>query len=434
MSPLFFPTTDRSTAPSSDPTANGTKKALSPLVPGSVEAKVLHRVWKGGECTIVDSPPGAGKSTLVAGLVSRLRREAGLRVLVATPTRNQALSCARMVSRLIGPDEIYISMKDVRAEDLPEGYKPSGARHAATPSPSNAVYFATLKKVQYIDSSLTFDVIVIDEAYQATWAMALAALHSSDQVVMVGDPGQIGPVVTVDVSVFDGLKAAPHVPAPLASSYFTDVERISLETTYRLGADTARLIAPVYRFPFSSGRPATHVVDSLGHVAPEIASVDTGHSDHVDNRDVLHALVERAVSFIGGTFHRDGAERELTASDIAIVVSRNSQVSIVTGIALSLGHDIVVGTADRLQGGEWPVVMALDPMFGVSDDDSADHHQSIGRLCVMLSRHQAHVTWFHDDSWKSFCRSRDRRSTVNRKVRESLLGVQPADDGDIFAA
>jgi hypothetical protein len=103
-----------------------------------------------------------------------------------------------------------------------------------------------------------------------------------------------------------------------------------------------------------------------------------------------------------------------------LVVSRNSQVSIVTGMSRSLGFDFTIGTADRLQGGEWPVVIALDPMYGSNGE--SEHNQSIGRLCVMVSRHTSHLTWVHDDSWVEATASNDRIDRTNRKVRESMIG------------
>jgi hypothetical protein len=395
------------------------------LVPGSKTAKVLAHVWRGGELTIVDAPPGSGKTSLVSNIVANLATRAQMHILVAMPTRAQCLALAHRLATELSIDNIKIDMKDVEPEDLPEGYD---AKRHTTHIP--LVTIATLAKAKFMDRS-NIDLLVVDEAYQATHALVAQAKTDIPQVLMVGDPGQIGPVVTVDTSIWSGQKDAPHLPAPLVTHGSKDVERFSLDVTYRLGATTVKVIAPIYKFPFASARPLRSAVTNDGEITNEIESVEVEHSDEVDNLDCLATMVSRAASFVGGSLVEGDETRELRAEDIALVVSRNSQVSILTGMSRSLGHDFVIGTADRLQGGEWPVVMALDPMYGANGE--SEHNQSIGRLCVMVSRHTAHLTWVHDDSWIETTAGTDRIDRTNRQVREQLIGVT-TEEVDIFDA
>jgi hypothetical protein len=198
--------------------------------------------------------------------------------------------------------------------------------------------------------------------------------------------------------------------------------RFSLDVTYRLGPKSAKIIAPIYKFPFTSARPPRYVVTTDGEVVGEIETVEVEHSDEVDNLDCLATMVRRAASFAGGSLIEGDESRPLRAEDIALVVARNSQVAIITGMSRSLGFDgFTIGTADRLQGGEWPVVIALDPMFGTNGEESG-HNQSIGRLCVMVSRHTSHLSWVHDDAWVEATAGNERVDVINRKVRESLIG------------
>ncbi len=395
------------------------------LVPGSVTAKVLARVWRGHEVTIVDSPPGAGKTSLVANVVANLATRTEMMILIALPTRAQCLALAHRLAEELPINKIKIAMKDVEPSDLPDGYN-TDRNDTHIPR----VTICTLAKAKFIDKS-KIDVLVVDEAYQATHALVTQARGGVPQVLMVGDPGQIGPVVTVDTSIWQGQKDAPHLPAPLVTHGSNDVERFSLGVTYRLGPTSAKVVAPVYKFSLVSERPARSAVTSDGEVAEEIEAVEVEHSDEVDNLDCLGTVVRNAASFVGGALLEGDDVRPLRAEDIAIVVSRNSQVSIVTGMARSLGHDFIIGTADRLQGGEWPVVVALDPMYGTNGE--SEHNQSVGRLCVMVSRHTAHLTWVHDDSWIAASEGAQRVDKINRRVREQLTG-QVAKEVDIFDA
>jgi hypothetical protein len=376
------PTVATATEQSSGPVAVAT--GPQPLVPGSITAKVLARVWRGGELTIVDAPPGSGKTSLVSNVVANLATRTDMHILVTTPTRAQCLAFARRLSLELPIDKIFIDMKDIDPEDLPDGYLVN--RHAAK---APLVIVATLAKAKFIDKS-NIDLLVVDEAYQATHALVAQAQSGVAQVLMVGDPGQIGPVVTVEASI----------------------------------------IAPIYKFPFTSGRPSRYVVTTDGEVVGEIEAIEVEHSDEVDNLDCLATMVRRAASFAGGSLVQGDETNPLRAEDIALVVSRNSQVSIVTGMSRSLGFDFTIGTADRLQGGEWPVVIALDPMYGSNGE--SEHNQSIGRLCVMVSRHTSHLTWVHDDSWVEATASNDRIDRTNRKVRESMIGKVA--EVDIFDA
>src|SRR5690606_23120524 len=60
-------------------------------------------------------------------------------------------------------------------------------------------------------------------------------------------------------------------------------------------------------------------------------------------------------------------------------------------------------TADRLQGGQWAAVVSLDPFFGSPVGSS--HSASLGRLCVMVSRHIAHLTWVTSSDWREVIES-----------------------------
>lgn len=112
---------------------------------------------------------------------------------------------------------------------------------------------------------------------------------------------------------------------------------------------------------------------------------------------------------------------EATGADVAVIVSRNSQVAIVSGLLRQAGvEDVTVGTADKLQGGEWPLVVALDAAAGAPADD---HSLSTGRLAVMISRHTTHLSWVHDPAQSP---GAIELSGAGRQVRRLLAANPPA--------
>jgi hypothetical protein len=136
-----------------------------------------------------------------------------------------------------------------------------------------------------------------------------------------------------------------------------------------------------------------------------------------NNPAMLAMVADRAHALLGATLTTKEGRRALEPADLAVVVSHNAQASVVH--ALLRGRDIdgvTVGTADSLQGGQWAAVVALDPLTGT--DGLPAHAASAGRLCVMASRHYAHLTWVHDGGWRE---RRDSAQGVRDSTDRSLL-------------
>ena len=79
--------------------------------------------------------------------------------------------------------------------------------------------------------------------------------------------------------------------------------------------------------------------------------------------------------------------RRVTQDRLAVGVSHRNQRAALT-IALQRRGlaDVVVDTANRLQGREFNVLVALHPLSGRSD--ASAFHLDAGRLCVLASRHR----------------------------------------------
>lgn len=364
------------------------------LVPGSPFAKALYRAWRGDPVVIVDSPPGAGKTTLVVNLAAELRERAGLKVVVATPTNRGGSDIADRIAESSGAEGTVVtggrSMKPtqgvryVRPMDM---YKQE----------NNPVVVRTIASCSLQPPEC--DVLIVDEAYQSTFADVAAAATMTEQVVMVGDPGQIGPVVSVDTRLWDGRKYAPHHRAPEVFVDHPEAVTLQIDGSYRLGQDTIDAISPLYDFKFRSLCDQRTVGDHA-----EVERLELPNFDQTDGLDVLRTLADTAASFIGQTItvtRPDGQTESAEAgqSDIAVVAAHNSQVNAISSMLAAVELDgIYVGTADKMQGGQWDIVIALDPFTGI--EELSPHHLSLGRLCVMASRHATHLTWAYSTGWR----------------------------------
>ena len=402
--------------PQTTPTPGG-------LVPGSVLARALFAVLSGQRVVVIPSPPGAGKTTLVVDLVARLVQHSDMTIQVLTPTNAGGVNVANLLRTKFDTDvpegrRVRVSASKNIANQLAHGIPQSGATRVSVSTLAS-------ESMRSAASRGTVDVTIVDEAYQSALADVLQTVANSRQVVMVGDPGQIGPVVTANTSPWAHLgDLGPHCAAPHVFAARPDAVVLELDTTYRLGQTTVDVIAPLYSFPFTSSRPHIELVVD-GVAVPELATIEVDDPDTPHDMAVMRRAVERALTLIGGTVRQGDATRTLTSNDVAIVVSHNAQVSAINAL-LSTAYStygvkadfVTVGTADSLQGGQWLAVVTVDPLLG--HPQGSPHSQSTGRLCVMLSRHIAHLTVVHSPTWADALAEQDGANNQERELGRTV--------------
>ncbi|WP_277212332.1 AAA family ATPase [Isoptericola croceus] len=414
------PTAPRSAAPTVE--AAVASDEPRPLTPGSTLAQAMYETWSGRPVTVIDSPPGAGKSTLIGDLVCHLYRRTDLTIAVGAFTREAAVAVAGRIAALVGPNVVRLGIRSWPVERLPAGVLPSSGDRSLDTLGRGTILVNTLASLARLMPRK--DVLIVDEAYQATFELVSGAAEDCEQVVLVGDPGQIGPVVTANTSAWDQMPAAPHMRAPEVFSQRDDAMRLSLPRTYRLGQLTVDAIAPLYDISFASARP-----DRRLRGRDEIEAVTIPPTSDPYSASTAALVARRAADLIGvEIIEGDQVSGTTTALDVAVVVSHNAQQSAVEAHLSAMGvAGVAVGTADRLQGGQWHAVVALDPLVG--KDGVSTHALATGRLCVMASRHLTHLTWIHDGQWVETLRQTDdldvEEVAKGVAVREALCAHEP---------
>ena len=171
-----------------------------------------------------------------------------------------------------------------------------------------------------------------------------------------GGAGQIGPVISVRTDLYVG-PTAPHLRAPVVFERHPDAIGLSLPHTYRFGPATASAMAPLYDVGFTSARPPRCVIGVPGLDAIRVDDVDSN-----TDAELLGVVVHRATGLVGRITDADGELLPVGDVEIAVVASHNAQVALLRGLLAERGHpEITVGTADKLQGGQWEAVVAVDP-------------------------------------------------------------------------
>jgi hypothetical protein len=365
---------------------------------------------------VVKAPPGSGKSyNLLEALDAAV--EEGYRIAIVAQTNNQVDDlCNRFVDRYPRQEIIRFSSGSYQtAGNLKEGVTVVTDKKNLPEGPS--VIVGTVAKLGLVDIPNLYDLLFIDEAWQMTWADFLTLRDVSKRYVMIGDPGQIPPTVTVDVERWEVSPVAPHAPAPeivLGNPELSAITTVlELDTCRRLPADSVALVRNFYDFEFEADaspgerylkpKKSLDVSNSVdlaigkleGHSSVILTHpTDEGGAPLEPDLEVAELVARVAMRLLElkcvfSAEPKDTEDpRQLRADDIGIVSTHNlMNTAISQALDPNIAEKIRVTTPERWQGLERPVMIAVHPLSGVSIPSSFD--LETGRLCVMASRHRS---------------------------------------------
>ena len=353
---------------------------------------------------VVDSPPGAGKSTLVVRAAGVLAA-AGAPLIIVAQTNEQVddliarlgtASPGLSVGRLSAVD--YTASERVRAHPMCR----VGAKVGELGDP--AVTIGTAAKWATVTEG-TWPWAIVDEAYQMRSDALLRVASRFDRALFVGDPGQLDPFSTVEVDRWTGLSWDPMqsaVAVLLRHNPQLPVHR--LPVSWRLPFSAAPVVAAAF-YPFTGFRSGTGPADraltfSAAPSGPEDAVLDlaaaTGWGLHemparftvrtdAEAAEACARLAARALSRGGVTASESGVSA-LTADRIAIGAAHRDQAAAIRSFLPPSAAGVTVDTANRLQGREYDLTVVLHPLSG--RQDATAFHLESGRLCVLTSRHR----------------------------------------------
>lgn len=385
------------------------------LTPGERADQAVSGILAGldtatGRGVVVDSPPGAGKSTLVVRATGHLT-SADHQLMIVAQTNEQVDDLVDRIAR--EHPGLEIGRLHASSHVLP----PRVTSHANVTGSTQVadlrdlpVVVSTAKKWSFVtpDKCAPWRWAIVDEAYQmrSDALLATAPLFAQDdsQVLFVGDPGQLDPFATVETDRWHGLTWDPLRNAvDVTLAHNPDLARHQLPVSWRLPETAAPLVEQAF-YPFYRFIPGTtaqervlsygvlpHGSGPLDDVLARVADTGWGHLElparHTLDQDpeVAEALAATAARLLQRGALVNG--EPLTASRIAIGAARTVQVEAVRARLDAHGvTGITVDTANRLQGREFDVTLVWHPLSG--RQDASAFHLETGRLCVLLSRHR----------------------------------------------
>ncbi|PWU59451.1 helicase [Micromonospora globispora] len=382
-------------------------------VPPAVEAeRVITAVLsdlRSGEHrgVVVDSPPGAGKSTLVVRAATDLAA-AGEPLIIVAQTNEQVDDLIDRLARKASELRIgRLSATDYRPSDRVKDHDTVRVAAKVTDLGGPAVIIGTAAKWATVADGC-WPWAIVDEAYQMRSDALLRVAARFERALFVGDPGQLDPFSTVETARWTGLSWDPMqsaVATLLRHNPELPVHR--LPVSWRLPASAAPVVAAAF-YPFTGFRAGTGPADrgltftaagpgDAVDAAVEVAARTGWGLYELPARQTLRTDTEAAAACAELALRvlrrgavavseqaPDGAA--VTADRIAIGAAHRDQVAAIRAQLGDTGAGITVDTANRLQGREYDVTIVLHPLSGRRD--ATAFHLESGRLCVLTSRHR----------------------------------------------
>jgi hypothetical protein len=378
-------------------------------VRAAITQAVLEHVERNNPLLVLKAPPGSGK-TFTATHAVALSAHRHRRVAVGTQTNAQADDfCRRMAREFPKFPVVRFGSSTQSARFLGDSitwkFKSKELPAGTTIVVANTAKWAStdFEKIE------PFDLLLIDEAWQMCWADFMLMSHVAGRFILVGDPGQIAPIVPIDVSRWQTSRRPPHRAAPDVILRDRTLPTLSLELplSTRLPFDTVEIVRAFYDFHFDSwAAPAERrlVVDgakpgvsrgvdgaidllTTGSVALlTLPTPDTGPPLEEDTELAQTAadLVRRLLSRKASVITEDGPAA-LGPSDIGLSAPHRVMNTRIQDALGPLAREIRVDTPERWQGLERKIMVVIHPLSGIVAPSTFD--LSTGRLCVMTSRH-----------------------------------------------
>jgi hypothetical protein len=369
---------------------------------------ICAEIDNGGALTIVKAPPGSGKTyTLLQTAIHAFKRK--LRVAVGAQTNAQADDiCRRIAQDCAGVRAFRFLASGTRAQDLGRAISCVDSKEDLPQGPCLVV--ATTAKWGMVNLGIPFDVMFIDEAWQMKWADFMLCGQVAGRFVLIGDPGQIPPVVPIDSSRWETSQRPPHFPAPevilKAPELCAGARVLELPASRRLPHDSVDLIQLFYDFHFHAwagpgerailasrpGKtPLDRTIDLLAAGSAVILTIPTREEGPPLEKDeelarIAAQLVQQVLD--RGCRYKEAKQDYSLAPESIGISSTHRVMNTALHLALpsELRNRVDVDTPERWQGIERQVMIAVHPLSGVVRPSVFD--LETGRLCVMASRHR----------------------------------------------
>jgi uncharacterized protein len=379
------------------------------LAPGEDPVAGIVRLALGlsGEVLAVQGPPGSGKTYAAAKAIVALLA-AGRRVGVTANSHQVIANVLERAVKLARSENQPIVAHHLQEEDKEQ--KADGARAEEALFSRGKDYAAVLERLKSGALSLVggtsfawtrpeyrdaVDVLIVDEAAQVALANVIAASAAAPNLILFGDPAQLEQPQRGVHPPGAGVSALEYLIGDAARTMPPELG-VFLPKTRRLHPSLCAFTSNVFyedRLEPAGDLSRQGVLGVSPFPEHGLCFVPVEHRGNTNRSDeeleVVAACVERLLA-AGGRFRRHGgAEEALGPEGILVVAPYNAQVA---ALRQKLPPDVRVGTVDKFQGKEAPIVIySLTTSSAADAPRGLEFLYSLNRLNVATSRAQALV-------------------------------------------
>ncbi len=336
----------------------------NPSEPGLDAALRVARDLDGGVLAI-QGPPGAGKTHTGARMILRLAYEDEKRVGVTAVSHKVVRKMLESVLEAARAENVVLEVTHKPSSKARRGLSLPGGMNEAEDNDEAIAALDSGRAVGGVawlwasgEAEKELDYLFIDEAGQMSLAQVLAASRSARNLILLGDPQQLqqpqrgahpeGAEVSALAHLLNG---AATIPENLG---------LFLEHTWRLHPSICSFTSELFydaKLEPLPGLERQALVGPTPLAGSGLFFVSVQHDGNQASAPeevkivarVIDALVRPGVQWVD----RLGVRRDLSLDDLLVIAPYNAQVS-----ALSRHMpDLVIGTVDRFQGQEKPVVI-----------------------------------------------------------------------------
>ncbi|MEU5842359.1 TM0106 family RecB-like putative nuclease [Rhodococcus sp. NPDC047139] len=365
---------------------------LPPLGDDAAEAITTAVLHLDNSYLAVQGPPGTGKTYTGARVVASLVRDHRWRVGVVAQSHSVV---ENMLAGIVGagvPRDVVAKAKCQSAEPAWTAF-PDATSLAAHLDSSQAGYVVGGTAWDFTNPKCiapgSLDLLVVDEAGQFCLANTVAVATAASNLLLLGDPRQLPQVSQgvhpepVDESALGWLTEG-HGTLPAERGYF-------LPVTWRMHPDLCARVSDLsYEGRLHSKSDLT-TRRALDGVRPGVHLVEVAHDGNATCSAEESAEIVRRIGSVLGTAWTEDADsppRLLGEEDVLVVAPYNAQVARLRQDLAAAGlHRVQVGTVDKFQGREAPMVFVSMTASAVEDvPRGMSFLLSRNRLNVALSR------------------------------------------------
>ena len=344
----------------------------------------------------IQGPPGAGKTYTAKHIIGELLRQ-GKRVGISSNSHKAIINLMSGVASYVEDENIHCNIVKAGGDKEDPFFERDNVKYVKDVKdfvPQDACCFggtAWAYSNEHVRDS--FDYLFIDEAGQVSVANMIGMSQSCSNIILMGDQMQLGQPIQgthpgeSGMSILDYL-LEEHATIPSDIGVF-------LPKTFRMHPDVCELISrQVYERKLSSDACTDkHIVQTAGPLITQksgVCFVPVFHEGNTQGSpEEVMQITAIANELIGSSYwpDPDGGERRIGWGDILFVAPYNYQVNL---LRVALGEDAKIGSIDKFQGQEAPIVI-----LSMCASDAADSPRGIdflfskNRLNVAISRAQA---------------------------------------------